>query len=372
MNNLKKIIIICLFILSGTMWVHKDAAALSVDFGNLRPPTENVGCTVTYNANGGTVSPRTEFIRFCYNEFPTPVRDGYTFLGWYYNGMKMESGSSLASNLDHILIAQWEPNTYTVNFDANGGTCSTLNKNVIFDSIYGSLPNPTRIGYDFLGWSSSKTESKFVNSNNIYTTIGNQTLYALWKEKTVKITFNASGGKCSTPNLSVQYGTSIGILPVPYRNNYNFAGWYTEISAGNKINDNVTCTFTNDTILYAHWESNSTIVDNKVSQNVTSSDTDVDQKKNNDTNLSTNKQKKGKITLSWKKVNGASGYQIKISKSKKFKNCVNKSYGKNKRKASIGNLKKGKTYYVKIRAYAKSGKKKIYGKWSKTVKKKAK
>ena len=371
MNNLKKIIVICLFILTGSIWNHNNAAALSMDPDILRPPTENVGCTVTYNANGGTVSPRTEFFRFCYGEFPIPVRNGYTFLGWYYNGMKIASGSSLASNSDHIFIAQWEPNIYTVNFDANGGSCSTLNIYVVYDGTYGALPNPTRAGYEFIGWSSSKTESKFVNSSDIYTTIGNQTLYALWKEKTVKITFNTNGGKCAIPDLTVQQGAPIGILPVPYKNNYVFAGWYTNPSGGNKINDNDACTFTSDTILYAHWESNS-ITDNKVS-NVTSPDT-VDQKKNDNThtNVSTNKQKKGKITLSWKKVNGAAGYQIKISQSKKFKKCITKTYGKNKRKASIGNLKKGKKYYVKIRAYAKSGKKKIYGKWSKTVKKKAK
>ena len=30
--------------------------------------------------------------------------------------------------------------------------------------------------------------------------------------------------------------------------------------------------------------------------------------------------------------------------------------------------KKGKTYYVRVRAYALNGKKKVYSKWSKTVK----
>jgi hypothetical protein len=42
--------------------------------------------------------------------------------------------------------------TYTVTFDANGGTVKTANKNITFGSKYGVLPIPVRNNYDFTGW----------------------------------------------------------------------------------------------------------------------------------------------------------------------------------------------------------------------------
>ena len=41
---------------------------------------------------------------------------------------------------------------YTVTFDANGGTTSASSKDVTYGKSYGTLPEPTRSGYTFLGW----------------------------------------------------------------------------------------------------------------------------------------------------------------------------------------------------------------------------
>ena len=70
------------------------------------------------------------------------------------------------------------------------------------------------------------------------------------------------------------------------------------------------------------------------------------------------------ILLKYKKVSGAKGYEISYSTDKKFKKAVTK---KNTAKTSytISKLKKGKTYYVRIRAYKMdSTGKKVYGKYS--------
>ena len=79
-----------------------------------------------------------------------------------------------------------------------------------------------------------------------------------------------------------------------------------------------------------------------------------------------------KAVLRWKKVSGASGYQIYRSTSKnsgyKWVSTVSS------RRASYTNskLKKGQTYYYKIRAYRKVGNKKVYGTFSVVRKVKAK
>lgn len=76
---------------------------------------------------------------------------------------------------------------------------------------------------------------------------------------------------------------------------------------------------------------------------------------------------KKKITVKIKKVSGAAGYQIQYSTKKNFSKAVK---SKNVTKAStvtLKNVKKG-TYYVRVRAYKKSGSKKVYGSWSAKIK----
>jgi hypothetical protein len=67
-----------------------------------------------------------------------------------------------------------------------------------------------------------------------------------------------------------------------------------------------------------------------------------------------------KISLSWKKSNGAKGYEIQYASNKKFKN--RKQIRTVKTKVTF--TKKKKTYYVRVRAYKKENGKKIYGAWS--------
>ena len=74
------------------------------------------------------------------------------------------------------------------------------------------------------------------------------------------------------------------------------------------------------------------------------------------------KQKKHTVTVSWKKLTGAKGYQICYSTSKKWKGKKQKLVSKNK--AVIKKLKKKKTYYFRVRAYRLEGTKKVYGAWS--------
>lgn len=82
------------------------------------------------------------------------------------------------------------------------------------------------------------------------------------------------------------------------------------------------------------------------------------------------KVKKKSVQLNWKKVSGVTGYEIWISGSKNFsKKTVKKS---KTAKFTMKGLKRNRTYYVKIRAYTKAGRKVKYGKWSKVEKVKCK
>ena len=78
---------------------------------------------------------------------------------------------------------------------------------------------------------------------------------------------------------------------------------------------------------------------------------------------------KRKMTVSWKRDKKATGYRITYARNKKFtKGKKNVTIGKNKTtKRTIKKLKK-QTYYVKVRAFKKVGKTKIYGSYSKARK----
>lgn len=74
---------------------------------------------------------------------------------------------------------------------------------------------------------------------------------------------------------------------------------------------------------------------------------------------------KGKVTLSWTTVSEASGYQLRYSRKSNMKNGKTISIkGQSKNKKTIKKLSRRKKYYIQVRAYKKSGSKKVYGKWS--------
>lgn len=85
-------------------------------------------------------------------------------------------------------------------------------------------------------------------------------------------------------------------------------------------------------------------------------------------------KQEGGFKFSWKKPRSSeniTGYEIEYSTSRKFskKVTVSKLLKKSKTAYQVKNLKKGKKYYIRIRAYKKvsgSGKKAVFSKWSKT------
>ena len=87
------------------------------------------------------------------------------------------------------------------------------------------------------------------------------------------------------------------------------------------------------------------------------------------TGLKVKNKKKKKLVISWNWKVNMSGFQIQYAQNKKFtKKKKSKMVGKWTSQKTITKLKKGKTYYVRVRAYKKSSSKKVYGKWSKVKK----
>ena len=80
---------------------------------NETPKQESKIYTLTYNANGGSVSPKNKAIKegASYGSLPTPTRSGYTFDGWYTNasgGSKVSSSTKMTK--DTTIYAHWTKN----------------------------------------------------------------------------------------------------------------------------------------------------------------------------------------------------------------------------------------------------------------------
>ena len=73
---------------------------------------------------------------------------------------------------------------------------------------------------------------------------------------------------------------------------------------------------------------------------------------------------KGKASIKWSNVAGESGFQLYYSTSKDGTYKKVKSYAVNKLAGSKTNLKSGKKYYFKVRAYKKTSSGTVYSSWS--------
>lgn len=144
--------------------------------------------------------------------------------------------------------------TYPVTFNPNGGTVSTKSKNVTIGKTYGTLPTPTRTGYDFDGWYTRESGGTKVTATTSVGTNPPTTLYAHWIGKKYTVTLDANGGTVSMASRTATYGSEYPALPAPTREGgYSFDGWYTQKTGGTKVDDNTTVTTAANHTLYAHW-----------------------------------------------------------------------------------------------------------------------
>ena len=154
------------------------------------------------------------------------------------------------------------PKTYTVSFHVNysGGT-NPASRTVTYNSTYGTLPAPTRRGYTFGGWYTTKALTTPVKSSTKVTTAGGHTLYAKWTANTYTVTLDANGGTVTPATLSVVYDGKYGdgyndSLPSAKRDGYTFTGWYTAKIGGLKVEPFHLISKAYDHTIYACWTPN--------------------------------------------------------------------------------------------------------------------
>ena len=186
--------------------------------------------TIVYDANGGTNAPASQ-INLIYASAVSlsttkPIWAGHSFLGWATVADATEAQFAPGQEMQNILAdgdglfklyAVWSTNTYTIVYDANGGSGAPLaQENVSYgESISLRSETPVRENYAFLGWVliKGRTDGAFSAGAEVENLAqeGQVTLYAVWRAVSYRIEYDANGGN-NPPEMQIAtYGSGVTI-----------------------------------------------------------------------------------------------------------------------------------------------------------------
>lgn len=250
-----------------------ESATKTVNFSVTVPAWTSY--TVKYNANGGSGAPssqtkwKDQTLKLSTTK---PTRTGYTFQGWSTSASGNVSyavGADYTENASVTLYAIWKAITYTVKYNANGGTGAPSSQTKTYgNTLVLSSAKPTRTSvedngtittYTFKGWATSATSTSVAyTSGASYTANAAITLYAVWSksvsENLYDVSYNTNGGSSVIAQIKTKGETLKLRNTIPVKSGYTFTGWgltanTTEVSyyAGENY------TSDEDIVLYAIW-----------------------------------------------------------------------------------------------------------------------
>lgn len=179
---------------------------------------------ISYELNGGTNAENPD--GYDVSDLPVslhaPSRTGYIFKGWYM-GENRVLAIPVGTTGNVVVSAKWEPITYTIDFDTNGGlpTLSSIDYTIESDSF--TLQEITKAGYTFDGWYNGETKVTEITTG----TYGNMTLVAKWTADLYTISYDLADG-VNSPENPTSYTIESGLITLkdPTRVGYTFVGWY--------------------------------------------------------------------------------------------------------------------------------------------------
>ncbi len=176
----------------------------------------------------------------------SPQKALNVFMGWSEATSEEIFNSNTMPSRDLMLSPIWE-GYYQIDFETKQGEP--------VDSIFlghdyqiNSLPTPTKVAATFLGW--FMDEELLIPFELDKMPRENIILFAKWEEH-ARITFNTFGGEQLNP-IVLETGEQINKLPVPFRLDHTFRGWYLEPTYENKYTSKLMPE--SNLKLYAKWE----------------------------------------------------------------------------------------------------------------------
>ena len=195
----------------------------------LKTPTKVL---LRYDANGSTASVPAS-VEYDSNATATAAaaisRAGYTFAGWNTaasGGTHYEAGAAFTISANTTLYAQWTPNSYTVQYDANGGE-GTINDGTFTYGTAAALSDGyglLRSGCTFRGWATSASGDVVYSKSQKVSTLttennGRITLYAVWTQDKYEVSGTVMEELEGTTDKSIVAGVDVKIV----RGNVEFA-----------------------------------------------------------------------------------------------------------------------------------------------------
>lgn len=235
--------------------------------------------TISYDPNGGIgVTDPSDHVYDISREL-TPC--GFVYTGRTFNGWNTAADGSGISYLDEesvinltsvhedviTLYAQWSINTYTVVYNANGGSGTTKSS----DHVYDVSKKLTSCGFAYTGRSFNGWNTKADGSGTGYSNTqsvknltaapdGEVTLYAQWSLNTYTVVYNANGGSGTTQSSTHTYTVSKALTANSFtRSDFAFVEWNTKANgSGTSYSNtqsvkNLTSTPGGSITLYAQW-----------------------------------------------------------------------------------------------------------------------
>ena len=217
----------------------------------LEEPGEERYYTITFDLGGGMTAAGDKMItqQVLEGALPDqeavaaiiPVKEGYTFQGWNdKDGTLYTFEQPILEDL--TLTACWQPISYLVRFDSNGGTGEMLDQNFTYEEEKELSKNQfTRTGYVFSGWKKdSITYQEGETVKNLASQEGEVVvLKAVWKQGSYKVQFLANGGKGEMETQAFTYDKSKKLSKNQFtRTGYTFEGWNTKKNGKGKTYKN--------------------------------------------------------------------------------------------------------------------------------------
>ena len=239
------------------------------DFGT-HGAAKKINYTITYNLDGGSFeeeNPNTYNVDTETFTLINPTKTGYTFTG--YSGTDLEGEDNLevtiakGSTGDRSYTAHYSLDTYSITYDLNGGSPTDNPTEYTYLTNDFTLNNPTKTGYNFLGWTGSNGDTPQKTVTIPQNSFGDKSYTANWQASNYKVTLNRGGADSGTASVYVDYGSAMPDIVIPTLPHKTFTGYWDG-------NDESICTQYYDALghsahiwdkaknstIYAHYKTN--------------------------------------------------------------------------------------------------------------------